>query len=162
MNRNSSRLGSAEVTIVDDTSFRIVRAFDGTAERLWAVWTEPAYVRRWWPAPGQALDECTIDLRVGGTWRYAIDQTPYGPQAWRGTFLAIDAPRRIVSTEVYEPVPDAEATNTFTLTEEAGVTTLTVLVTHRTTAARDGHLQSGMEAGLQLALDRVEALLGSS
>jgi uncharacterized protein YndB with AHSA1/START domain len=155
----SPRLGSAEVTLVDDTSFRIVRAFDTTAERLWEVWTQPAYVRRWWPAPGQELDECTIDLRVGGAWRYAIDDTPHGPQAWRGSFLELAAPHRIVSTELYEPFPDAEATNTFTLTEDAGVTTLEVLVRHRSAAARDGHLQSGMEAGLQLALDRVEGLV---
>ena len=155
----SLRPGSAEVSLVDDTSFRIVRTFDTSAERLWEVWTQPSYVRRWWPSEGQQLDECTIDLRVGGAWRYAIDDTPHGPQAWRGTFLEIEAPHRIVSTELYEPLPDAEATNTFTLTEDAEVVTLAVLVRHRSREARDGHLQSGMEAGLQLALDRVEQLL---
>lgn len=155
----SPRPRSADVTIVDDTSFRIVRAFDTTAGRLWDVWTLPAYVRRWWPGPGQELDECTIDLRVGGSWRYAFDDTSHGPQGWRGTFLELAAPHRIVSTELYEAFPEAEATNTFTLTEAAGVTTLAVLVRHSSTAARDGHLQSGMEAGLQLALDRVEGLL---
>lgn len=61
-----------------------------------------------------------------------------------------------MSTEVFEGMPDAEALDTLTLTEKAGRTTITILVQHKTKANRDGHIESGMESGLQDALDLLE------
>jgi uncharacterized protein YndB with AHSA1/START domain len=48
-----------------------------------------------------------------------------------------------------------------TLDERDGKTTLTVTVLHRTKEARDGQLQSGMEAGAGQSYDRLAALLGT-
>ena len=59
------------------------------------------------------------------------------------------APERIVTTEAFEPFPEAEPLNTTALTEEAGITTLRTLVQHRSKEARDGHVDSGMEGGMQ-------------
>jgi uncharacterized protein (TIGR03086 family) len=63
-----------------------------------------------------------------------------------------------VTTEVFEGFPDAIAVNTLTLAEHDGVTTLTVIVHHTCKLHRDGHVDSGMEGGLQQALDRVERI----
>jgi uncharacterized protein YndB with AHSA1/START domain len=57
---------------------------------------------------------------------------------------------------IYEGVPGAEALNTLTLTEENGRTTLTVLVEHASKEHRDAYISSGMEGGLQDALDLLE------
>ena len=46
--------------------------------------------------------------------------------------------------------------NTLTLTERDGRTTLEVLVEHQTQEHRDGHINSGMEAGMQDAMDLLE------
>jgi len=62
---------------------------------------------------------------------------------------------------VFEGFPDAEAVNTATLTEDDGTTTLTVTVLHSSKENRDGHLDSGMEAGMQVVLDRLEDLVRS-
>ena len=40
-----------------------------------------------------------------------------------------------------------------TFAEKGGRTALTILVQHKTQADRDAHINSGMEAGLQDALD---------
>jgi uncharacterized protein YndB with AHSA1/START domain len=64
-----------------------------------------------------------------------------------------------VSTEVYEGIPDAEehaALDTLTLTETDGRTTLTILVEHPTSEGRDMHINSGMEDGMQDAMDLLE------
>lgn len=159
MSTAMSRFGTAEVSVVDDTAFKIVRRFDAPASLVFEVWTTPEYVRRWWTDESNPLTECTIDLRVGGGWRYALEGPDGTALAWHGIYQEIVKGSRLVSTEVFEPFPDAEALNTLTLTEEAGLTTLTALVRHKTKDARDGHLQAGMETGLQLALDRVERLL---
>jgi uncharacterized protein YndB with AHSA1/START domain len=43
-----------------------------------------------------------------------------------------------------------------TLTERDGVTLLRTLVQHQTAQARDMHINSGMETGMQSAFDRLE------
>jgi uncharacterized protein YndB with AHSA1/START domain len=43
-----------------------------------------------------------------------------------------------------------------TFTETAGRTTLTVLVQHASKEARDAHVDSGMETGMQEGMDLLE------
>ncbi len=53
--------------------------------------------------------------------------------------------------------PDSVASvNTMTLDESDGVTTMTTLVKHVTKEHRDGHIQSGMEGGMQISYNRLE------
>ena len=63
---------------------------------------------------------------------------------------------RIVSTEIFEGMPDAEAVVTTTFTEKDGRTTLAMLVQHATREHRDVHINSGMEDGMQEAMDHLE------
>jgi uncharacterized protein YndB with AHSA1/START domain len=80
----------------------------------------------------------------------------YGEVAFHGEYREIVPNERIISTEVFEPYPDSPALDTLTLTEHDGRTTLTILVEHQTKQARDMHIESGMEDGLQDALDLLE------
>ena len=71
---------------------------------------------------------------------------------------------RLVSTEVYEGIPDAEehaAIDILTLTEVGERTILTILVEHPTKEGRDAHINSGMEAGMQDAMDLLEQVASS-
>jgi uncharacterized protein YndB with AHSA1/START domain len=97
-----------------------------------------------------------IYLRVGGAWRYVMVADGGMEVGFHGEFREIVPNERIVSTEVYEGYPDAEAVNTLTLTEEDGRTTLEILVQHANQEDRDGHINSGMEAGMQDAMDLLE------
>jgi uncharacterized protein YndB with AHSA1/START domain len=81
--------------------------------------------------------------------------------AFHGEYREIVPNERIVSTEVYEPFPDAGALDTLTLTESDGRTTLEILVEHQLKEHRDGHIESGMEDGLQDALDLLEGVARS-
>lgn len=78
--------------------------------------------------------------------------------AFHGEYRELIPNKRIVCTEVYEGFPeaDAEAVNTLTLTETDGRTSLTPLLQHKTQEHRDAHINSGMEAGMQDALDLLE------
>ena len=55
-------------------------------------------------------------------------------------------------------MPDAETVNTVTLTDVEGRTLLEILVQHSSKEHRDAQIESGMEAGLQDALDLLEQL----
>jgi uncharacterized protein YndB with AHSA1/START domain len=79
--------------------------------------------------------------------------------AFRGEYREIVPNERIVSTEVYEGLPGAQALNTVTFAEEDGRTTLTVLIEHASKEVRDAHLGSGMEAGMQEGMDLLEGVV---
>jgi len=78
--------------------------------------------------------------------------------AFHGEYRQIVPDERLVSTEVYEGVPDADAIVTTTFTEAGGSTTLAILVQHATKENRDGHINSGMEGGMNESLDLLEQI----
>jgi uncharacterized protein YndB with AHSA1/START domain len=153
--------GSAKVTLPSDTQILITREFDAPRDLVWKAWTTPELVRRWWSGRRGEVTHVEIDLRVGGTWRYVMIANEGFEVAFHGEYREIVPNERLVSTEVYEAVPDGEALNTLTLTEEGGRTTLTVLVDHATKEERDAHVNSGMELGLQEAMDLLEEVARS-
>ena len=149
----------ATVSLPGDTQILITREFDAPRELVWKAWTTPELVRRWWHANRGEMTVCEIDLRVGGTWRYAMHAEGFGEVGFHGEYREIRPFERLVSTEVYEGIPDAEehaAVDILTLTELDGRTTLTILVEHPTKEGRDAHINSGMEDGMQDAMDLLE------
>lgn len=154
-----NRHGSAEITLPSDTQIQIVRHFDAPAALVWEAWTTPEHIRNWWGWESMPMEVCEFDLTVGGTYRFTTRLPDGSEMGFHGTNLEIDAPHRLVSTEVFEEMPDEQAVNTLTLVEADGVTTMTILVTHTSKENRDGHVESGMEGGLQHSLDRLENIV---
>jgi uncharacterized protein YndB with AHSA1/START domain len=148
--------GTARVTLPSDTQILITREFAAPRHLVYRAWTTPELIKRWWHAKRGKMTVAEVDLRVGGRWRYVMIADGGLEVAFHGEYREIVPNERLVSTEVFELVPDAEAVDTLTLTEQGGHTTLTILVQHQTKAHRDAHLESGMEAGLQDALDLLE------
>ncbi len=148
--------GTARVTLPTDEQILITREFDAPKELVYKAWTTPELVRRWWHANRGEMTACEIDLRVGGSWRYVM-VTPDGFEVgFHGEYREIVPNERLVSTEVYEGMPDGEALDTLTLTEVDGRTTLEILVQHQSKVHRDAHIESGMEDGMQDAMDLLE------
>lgn len=154
-----TRERAAKVTLPSDTEILITREFDAPPELVYRVFTEPDLVRRWWTARRGEMTECEIDLRVGGRWRYAMLAHGKFEVAFHGEYLEIDPGRRVVSTEVFEGAPHAAATGTTTFSEHGAGSVVTIRVEHANRADRDGHIESGMEDGLQDALELVDEVL---
>ncbi len=148
--------GTATVTLPTDEQILITREFDAPKHLVYKAFTTPELVKRWWNANRGEVTIAEIDLRVGGVWRYVMMADGGFEVAFHGEYREIVPNERIVSTEVYEGMPDAEAVNTLTLTESGGRTTLTILVQHASKEHRDAHIDSGMEAGMQDAMDLLE------
>ena len=148
--------GTAVVTLPTDTEILITREFAAPKHLVYKAWTTPELIKRWWSAKRGEVTVADVDLRVGGTWRYAMVTGDGFEVAFHGEYREIIPNERIVSTEVYEGMPEGEAVNTLTFTEENGRTTVTLLVQHQNKEHRDAHINSGMEAGLQDALDLLE------
>lgn len=159
----STRHGSATVVLPSDTTILITRSFDAPAALIFRALTEPELVTRWWGFEDAQWEVCEIDLRVGGTWRYVVRQPcesePDREVAFHDEYRELDPPHRLVSTEVFEGVPEGEAVVSTTLDEVDEVTTMRVLVQHTCKEHRDGHVESGMEVGMQVSYNRIEDLL---
>jgi uncharacterized protein (TIGR03086 family) len=155
----ATRHGSAQVTLPSDHEILITRHFEAPRDIVWRALTEPAHLLRWWGPTWCPLVTCDVDFRVGGSWRYGSRMEDGTELGWHGVYRDIEHGRRVVTTEVFEGFPDAESVNTMTLDEVNGVTVLTTLVAHSSQANRDGHLQSGMEGGMQVTFDRLDDLL---
>jgi len=149
------------VTLPEDTQILITREFDAPARLVYRAWTTPELVRRWWSGDRGEMTSAEIDLRVGGTWRFVMKANAGFEVAFHGEYREIVPAGRIVSTEVFEGMPDAEALSTITFTEADGRTTMSILVQHSSQEHRDAHINSGMEDGMQEALDRLEEVARS-
>jgi uncharacterized protein YndB with AHSA1/START domain len=152
---------TAKVTLPTDEQILITREFDAPRHLVYKAWTTPELVKRWWSAKRGEVTVAEIDLRVGGTWRYVMVTEDGFEVAFHGEYREIVANERIVSTEVYEGAPQGEGAeegtlNTLTLAETDGRTTLTVLVQAPSKEVRDAIIDSGMEAGMQDAMDLLE------
>jgi uncharacterized protein YndB with AHSA1/START domain len=106
-----------------------------------------------------------IDLRVGGKWRWVMIADGGFEVGFHGEYLELVPDERIVTTEVYEGLPDGVSeeeggtVNTATFVEAEGRTTLTLLIQAVNKTSRDAIIDSGMEAGLQDALDLLEQVV---
>ena len=155
------RSGTATVTLPTDDQILIAREFDAPKRLVYRAWTTPELIRRWWAGGQGEVTVVEIDLRVGGTWRYVLisDGQEVG---FHGEFREIVPDERIVSTEFYEAMPDGDpVVNTVTFSEADGRTTLELLVQAPSKEIRDAIIDSGMETGMQEAMDALEQVANS-
>jgi uncharacterized protein YndB with AHSA1/START domain len=149
--------GSATVTLPADDQILITREFDAPRHLVYEAWTTPELVLQWWHAKRGEMKVAEIDLRVGGRWRYAMVTEDGVEVAFNGEYRELVPNERIVSTEAYEAAPEGgETVNTLTLSEADRRTTATILVQCPSKEVRDAIIDSGMEEGLQDALDLLE------
>ena len=157
-----NRHGTAAITTPSDTEILITRQFDAPASLIFKALTTPELVKRWWGYDTSEWLVCEVDLRVGGQWRFVAREGDM-EVGFHGEYREIEAPHRLVQTEIYEgapePYPNDVAVNTTTLDESEGVTTMSVLVTVPNKETRDAILASGMEHGMQISYNRLEDLV---
>ena len=158
---------TATVTLPTDEQILITREFHAPKHLVYKAFTTPELVKRWWHAKRGEATIAEIDLRVGGKWRYVMITDGGQEVGFHGEYREIVPNERIVSNEVYEGVPKPEdgpeegTLNTATFTETDGRTTLTILVDAPSKEVRDAIIESGMEDGLQDALDMLEEVASS-
>jgi uncharacterized protein YndB with AHSA1/START domain len=154
--------GTATVTLPTDEEILITREFDAPRHLVYKAWTTPELVKRWWSGERGEVTSAEIDLRVGGMWRYVMVAHGDFEVAFHCEYREIVPDERIVSTEIYEApeseqMPDFEEPLTIiTFSESDGRTTLTQLMQCHSKQLRDMIIDSGMEGGMQEAMDALE------
>jgi uncharacterized protein YndB with AHSA1/START domain len=152
---------TATVSLPSDEQILITREFAAPKHLVYQAYTTPELVSRWWHAERGEMTVVEIDLRVGGFWRYVMIAQGGFEVGFHGEYRKIVPNEQIVCTEVFEGMPDGEALNTVTFSETNGRTTMTMLVQHSSRAERDMHINSGMEEGMQTAMNLLEQVAAS-
>ena len=155
-----TRSGTAKVTLPADEEILITREFDAPRHLVYRAWTTPELVMRWWSGHRGEMKIADIDLRVGGMWRYVMIARGGFEVAFHGEYREIVPDERIVTTEVYEGMPEVgePAIDTVTFSEAGGRTTLELLMRVSSKEIRDMILETGMEVGMQEQMDVLEEL----
>jgi len=152
----ASSSGPAVVNFPGDTQILITREIDAPARLVYAAWTTPELIKQWWSGGRGEVTIAEVDLRAGGTWRHVVTVSDGSEVIFEGEYREIVPDERIVSTEMYEGMPEAGAVNTVTFDEKDGTTTVALLVQHANKEYRNKHIKSGMEAAMQEAMDHLE------
>ena len=141
------------------THFTTRRVVDAPRDMVFDAFTKCEHLTRWMGPRSLTMASCQTDLRVGGRYRFVF-RTPDGSEVgFSGEFKEIVRPERVVRTFVYEPIPGAEALETLELEESGGTTIIKTTTLHKSVENRDGHVGSGMEAGMTEGYARLEELL---
>lgn len=152
---------SAVVTLPTDTKILITREFDAPRHLVYRAYTTPELIKRWWGGERGEVTSAEVDLRPGGTWRYVMIANAGFEVAFHGEYREIVPGERIVTTDVFEGMPEAAAVTTTTFAESDGRTTLSILVEHSSQQHRDAHINSGMEGGMQESMNKLEQVAHS-
>jgi uncharacterized protein YndB with AHSA1/START domain len=146
--------------LVGDTQLVITRDFDAPPALVWRAHTERDLVRKWQAGfDGWTLDIVAFDATPGG--RYHLDYR--GPEdeafAITGTFVALEAPRRIVQDEVML-MPDPTPTNHIetVFSEHGAGTRMVMTMTLPDAETRKAMMDTGMTDGMEFSYQTLEAL----
>lgn len=79
----------------------ITRVFDAAPADVWKEWTEPVAFADWFGGSGfpVPLETVSMDVRMGGAcWLTMLDDANRRRIEWRGEYLEVDKPVRLVFT----------------------------------------------------------------
>ena len=148
--------GTAVVTLPTDRQILITRTFEAPRHLVYKAYTTPELIKRWWGGDRGEVTLTEVDLRVGGRWRYVMTANGGYEVGFHGKYREIVPNERLVYTETFEGMPEAEGLNIVTFDEEDGRTVLKNVAEYPSKEIRDTVINSGMEGGMQESMDHLE------
>ena len=135
-------------------SLTLTRLIDALPEKVYAAWTDPEKIARWFgPAQVKAGSvRADIDLRAGGRYRISFEAGDGEYFQVDGVYLEVTPNARIAFSWAWHSTPERQSQVTVSLQPDGGGTLLTL---HHEQffdeAARDGHARGWSEL-----LDKLE------
>lgn len=145
----------------DYKPLNIQRTIAAQRQAVWDAWTKPELFKQWFMPSPYSVANCTFDLRPGGQLRVDTKGPDGAIMPLVGEFNVVEAPTKLVMTN--SPL-DANGNKLFVvqhslvLTEENGQTLLDLTSEVLSAGSEAAPFLSGMEPGLQQALDQLISL----
>lgn len=145
-----------DIATEDNTSLQIRRFYQRPIAEVYAAWSDPAQMKHWMgPSDDFGEPEITMDLRVGGRYRFILHAPDGETHRVGGVYREVVPHRKLVYTWAWESTPERESLVTVEFKPAGQGTEL--IVTHQRfadTAARDRHQQ-----GWNGCIDRLDRFL---
>ena len=148
----------------------LTRTYDAPAEQIWAAWTDPEELKKWWGPENVTIPECEVDLTMGGRF-YIVMEAGEAMGPYKGTRWPMEAVYTAIRTNVHlsydanawtEGAKDEtmlDQTTEISMTEENGTTTVAVKATIHRTGSKAGMAVQGMEMGFTQQLEKLSTYL---
>ncbi len=145
----------AQAKLAEKPSLTIKRRLNAAPEKVYAAWTDPEKILKWFGPDSGPVHEAVTDVRVGG--RYAVSfSTEDGEQHdVRGVYREVVPDQKLVFTWAWRTTPERESLVTILIKPDGSGSILTLI--HEQffdEAARDGHRR-----GWTGCLDKLERFL---
>jgi uncharacterized protein YndB with AHSA1/START domain len=137
----------------------ITRVFDAPRDLVFAAWTNPDHLAKWWGPENFTTSSCTVRLEEGGRWRTCI--TDGAAEHWAsGVYHEIVPPERLVFSFSWEEPEGAREHDTLVTVTFADLGGKTGMTFHqevfRSDAERDGHVDGWRQCFADLAAHLAE------
>ncbi|MEX0720035.1 MAG: SRPBCC domain-containing protein [Balneolaceae bacterium] len=146
----------------------LTRDFDAPPELVFDVWSSCKHLKNWWGPKEWPMDECMLDFREGGEWRYCLRGPNKEDESWgKAIYQEINKPGKIVYKDhftdndgnINEEMPELLVTVEFD--ENEGKTRQIQTVLFDTAETRDKIVEMGFIEGMSSSLDRLEEHLAA-
>ena len=87
---------------MSDKELRLEQLIAAPPDRVFAHWTDPALLIKWWGPEGTDIPVHALDIRPGGKWRTTMRSRDGKQNTVSGVYRAIEKPRRLVFTWGWE------------------------------------------------------------
>ena len=144
---------STQPSVATKPSLTLKRRINAPPAKVYAAWTDPAKLARWFGPEGVTSVDAKFDLRVGGRYQISM-KVPGDSHDVSGVYRELVTDQKLVFTWAWRTTPERDSLVTVLLKPDGDGTLLTLI--HEQffdEPARDRHAQ-----GWTGALDKLEKL----
>ena len=141
------------------------RTIDVSPDLVWAAWTQPEHIAKWFAPAPWSITECELDLRPGGMIRFVM-RSPEGQDFPNiGCYLEVTPKERLVWTDAllpgYRPSEKPFFTAVVTIEPRGTGTLYRAIAIHRDEESRKQHEDMGFHQGWGQVLDQMVTYIKS-
>lgn len=138
---------------------QVTRIFRAPPERVFRLFTEPATLPYVFAPDPKSVTIEKLDFRKGGEYSIRVKQDDGSSIGFRGEYLEIDPPRRVVNTFEVDRAPGTSAVETDVFESVGDFTRVTVRWKYQRQEERDQMSGPDMERAVTAMWENVERLL---
>ncbi len=157
-----------QVERLSERETQVVRLFNAPPALVFAAWTRPDLLQRWWTPKSYGLTfvSCEADVRAGGTYRFVFNHADFAePMAFHGRYLEVVPDARLVWTNEEAHGQGSVTTVTFEAVpgpDQGQMTRLVLRETYPSKEALDEALANGSTGGLTETFAQLDAVLAEA
>ncbi len=133
------------------------RIYDAPRALVFAAWTDPAQIGKWWGPEGFTTTTRAMEVEVGGVWDYVMHGPDGTDYPGRAVYSEIVKPERLAFSHVGGKAQDPHLTCEFLVTfeEDGGRTTVTLRMLFASVEAAGHARDLGAQTGGVESLERL-------